>query len=263
MNPRRWTRTAGSAVSFLGFGLVGMLLSLFWVPVLYVLPGGRRVRERRALRAVHRGFQTLLWAFGVLRLVRIANADLDHYASSAPGVIIANHPTYIDIVVLLAKCPGAVCIVKNSVWNNPCMGPLVNAAGFLPNRDASSFLEKASQAIAEGKSVIIFPEGTRSHVDAIQPFQRGAVQLALRTKARILPILITWSPPTLQRGCPWHRMADRTCNVELKTMPSISIVEQMHQNESLQAAARRLTADIENCYAQWLKPYYEANNGSS
>ncbi len=103
------------------------------------------------------------------------------------------------------------------------MGPLLRAAGFIPNRDAAIFLEKATQAIAEGKSVIIFPEGTRSFVDAIQTFQRGAVQLAIRASSCITPILLTWTPPTLQRGCRWYQMGTQTCSVELKTLPPIPI----------------------------------------
>jgi 1-acyl-sn-glycerol-3-phosphate acyltransferase len=253
LNPQKWIRIVASGACFLGFGLLGMLASLVFVPLLYLLPGGKCARERRAQWAIHKGFGLLVSAFGVFSLVRITHADIGHYRSTDASVIIANHPTYIDIVILLSLLPGAVCMVKNSVWNNPCMGPLVRAAGFFPNRDAAFFLKKASQAINEGKSVIIFPEGTRSWVDALQTFQRGAAQLALRSGSSITPILLAWTPPPLQRGSKWHQMADRACNVELKALPPIPIVERVYQNESLQSAAKRITRDLETKYAELAK----------
>src|SRR6185436_19064091 len=107
----------------------------------------------RRVRAVIR------WSFGVvIRIlerggvmrVEQRNADLLAASRGKPVLVLANHPCYLDILVLLALVPDALCVVKSGVWWNPFYGGVVRAAGYLSNDDPEQLVEACAAALRAG-----------------------------------------------------------------------------------------------------------------
>ncbi len=108
-----------------------------------------------------------------------------------PAVIIANHQSFIDILLLLSTTPKIVMVTNSWVWNSPFFGWIVQYADFHHSADGYEALaEKLKERISEGYSVVMFPEGTRSADCSIQRFRKGAFYLAQLLKIDILPMII-------------------------------------------------------------------------
>src|ERR1022692_977693 len=92
---------------------------------------------------------------------------------SGPGLVIGNHPTLLDVVVLISRLPQADCIVKKELWNNMFLRGIVTRAGYLPNDDGPGLVAAALERVKKGRRVVIFPEGTRSLPEGLLPFTHG------------------------------------------------------------------------------------------
>ena len=77
-------------------------------------------------------------------------------------LVLANHPTLIDVVCLISLLPNADCVVKRAVARNPFMRGPVRAAGYISNDDGAGLVDDCVAAVHAGGTLVIFPEGTRS-----------------------------------------------------------------------------------------------------
>ncbi|WP_369678325.1 lysophospholipid acyltransferase family protein, partial [Enterococcus faecium] len=88
---------------------------------------------------------------------------LDTIKNAKGQLIIANHPSLIDVVVLISIVRNADCVVKADLWKNPFLKGVVKATGYINNdADPEYFLNQCQQSFARGNNLIVFPEGTRS-----------------------------------------------------------------------------------------------------
>jgi len=190
-------RSAVAGVCFALFGIGGIGLSLVVLPLARLLRGGRRAHERRARVLVRQSFLALLAVLQVLRILRIEARNLASLRPSGAVLVLANHPSYLDIVVLIAHIPDAVCVVKSKLWSNPFFGGVVRAAGYIPNDEPQSLIPDCAARLAQGLPLIVFPEGTRSVPGTPLHFVRGAAHIALATGVPILPVLLGCEPRVL------------------------------------------------------------------
>jgi 1-acyl-sn-glycerol-3-phosphate acyltransferase len=148
------------------------------------------------------------WARSVLAVAGISVRVL-HREKAERGksvVVVANHESFCDILVLLATLPMQVrFLAKRSVFRVPVLGWSIAAAGFVPvdrgdrSRGAAT-VEAALQRLEGGRSVVIFPEETRTRDGELLPFKRGAAHLALKSGLPLLPIGIAGTFRILPRG---------------------------------------------------------------
>ncbi|WP_005036034.1 lysophospholipid acyltransferase family protein [Holophaga foetida] len=208
---RHLGKILASAVLFTCLGVGGVLFSLTVCPALRLMPGTPETKRRRATRLIRGSFRLFVWGLEGSGILKVLPEDLPDTTMGEGAIIIANHPSYLDIVVLLALLPNAVCVVKEAVWNNPFFGSVVRTAGFIPIRDVESVLEASIHALEQGLPLVIFPEGTRTPLGTPPHFHRGAAALALQTGKPLHPLLITVSPPLLEKGDRWYHVPVPTC----------------------------------------------------
>jgi 1-acyl-sn-glycerol-3-phosphate acyltransferase len=257
---RSWKRAARgwralrTGLAFVSFGVGAMVVAaLVWVSA----RGAAARRQVRAQRIVHHAFQVFAWWMSSLGLLRASWVDAERLRRSGPCLFIANHPTLIDVVLLLARVPQADCIVKTAARRNPLMHSIVRAAGYLANDEGDALVDACAGRIAEGRSVVLFPEGTRSPGGGLGRFQRGAAHIALKSGCPIVPIVITCRPPTLLKGQRWHHVPDRRAEYVLRVVGPIDPAHYLTTETPLPVAARRLTADLQTLYERWLGGAHE------
>ncbi len=208
-------RLFATALCFTVFGIAGLGLGLVVFPILRLIPASpdaRRARARRTLQAFLRWFASFMRFTGVLTYEFHGAERLGR-----PGqVIVANHPSLIDVVFLLGFAPGASCIVKDALWRNPFTRGPVAAAGFISNTPTDLMIENTSHALRSGQSVIIFPEGTRTVPGQALRFHRGAAAIAIRAAEVVTPVFIHCEPTTLAKNIPWYRIPDRRVHLSLR-----------------------------------------------
>ena len=113
--------------------------------------------------------------------------------------MVANHPTLLDVVFLVARMPQADCIVKLGAWKNPFLRRVVSIAGYIANAEGPVVVDACVERLRAGRSVVVFPEGTRS----AGTFKRGAARIALRSGAQVTPVVIRCNPPALGKHQAW------------------------------------------------------------
>lgn len=112
-------------------------------------------------------------------------------AFEKPAVIIANHQSFIDILLMLSTSPKIVMVTNGWVWNSPFFGWIVKYADFHHSAEGYEVLaENLRERVNEGYSVVVFPEGTRSVDCSILRFHKGAFYLAQLLHLDIVPMII-------------------------------------------------------------------------
>ena len=211
MNRRRdgyFWRLIATALNFMLFGLgcVGLRLVIF--PLLSVMPGDAVRHRERARYTVSR----LFWLF-IRFMARMGVLTYDVQGAERLGrpgqMIIANHPSLIDVVFLIGLVRNANCVVKQSLWQNPFTRSPVRAAQYISNDGSVDMLDNAAAALQEGQTLIIFPEGTRTRPGESPAFHRGAAAIALRGAKILTPVVIKVRPTTLTKAEPWYRIPKR------------------------------------------------------
>lgn len=245
---RAWVRVPRSLVSgllFLAFGLGGLLIGGAIFPLCFL--AGDNARTRRVLRGVVReSWRLFMWAGRVTGTFRVAVSPEDRarLAATRSRVVVANHLTLIDVVVLASLLPDSTSIAKAAAGRNFFYSRIVRSV-FLVNDDPAHVRADAARLLGGGTNVIVFPEGTRQPVDAPErKLRRGAAQIALEAGVPILPVAITCDPPVLAKGQPWYDVGDRTIVWTLRVGAEIPVPSSVAPS-ARHAAATALTRTIQ------------------
>jgi 1-acyl-sn-glycerol-3-phosphate acyltransferase len=243
---RCW-RIVGTGVSFAAFGAGGLALRVIAFPALGLLVRQPRRRTRLArdlVRCSMRAFVELMRVLGVMTyrvqgLERLQRRGL---------LVVANHPTLVDIVLLLAFVRDADVIVKSALWRNPfTVGP-VSVADYVRNDSGIELLDDCIERLGRGNNLIIFPEGTRTPRGGAIRMQRGAAQIAVRAGTAVTPVVIRCTPPTLSKGEKWWQVPERRFDLCLEVKSDIETAPMLHNAPSAAMAARNLTTHLEEYF---------------
>jgi len=122
--------------------------------------------------------------------VRKIYIDRDKVDFNKPALIVANHQSHLDIILILMLHPKIILMTNNWVWNSPFFGRVIRFADFYPSdAGAENSIEKLQDKVDKGYSVMVFPEGTRSKTGKISRFKKGAFYIAEQLNLDILPIV--------------------------------------------------------------------------
>jgi 1-acyl-sn-glycerol-3-phosphate acyltransferase len=125
----------------------------------------------------------------------------EHLETDRPVIFIANHTSFLDILLAIMLNPKIVLMVKGWVYNSPFFGPIIRYAGYIYTDDGpEKNIEKLKELVADGYSLLIFPEGTRSNDGTIGRFHKGAFYLAEELHLDIQPLLIHGASEVLPKG---------------------------------------------------------------
>ncbi len=200
-----YLRLVATWFCFIVFGTSGLLLGVTIVPLVWILSRSRERRTARMRWLVHQAFRGFINLMGWCRGITCSVAGNERLGR--PGqLIVANHPTLVDVVLLLASTPGAGCVVKRAIWRNPLTAAVVRGAGYLPNSPTDEMILKAAELLSRGESLIIFPEGTRSVAGQPLTFHRAAANIALRSAKVVTPVFLHVNPPALSKALPWYQV---------------------------------------------------------
>jgi len=212
--PYFW-RLIATGLSFALFGIGGLCLRVLIFPLLALLPGDALTHRRRARATTSR----LFWLFvQFMYRTGVLTYEVEGVERlGRPGqLVIANHPSLIDVVVLIAFIRDANCVVKQSLWDNPFMRGPIRAAQYISNNGSMDMLDEAAGALQSGQTLIVFPEGTRTTPGQAPEFHRGAAAIALRGARLVTPVVISVSPTTLTKAEPWYRIPARRFHFHLR-----------------------------------------------
>ncbi|CAN5681972.1 hypothetical protein BH11PSE13_BH11PSE13_18380 [soil metagenome] len=181
----------------LGWNLIAMVLHP-------VLPARHGLRIGRA--GISWGYRLFWNVASACRMMRIDASCLDALRDE-PGVIfVANHPTMLDALLLVAHLPKSACIMKASLMKNVFLGAGARLAQYIRNDSARTMVRLAVDDLREGGQLVIFPEGTRTVTPPLNAFRPGVTLIAKLAQAPIQTVFIDTDSPYLGKGWPLWRV---------------------------------------------------------
>ncbi|EOR08286.1 MULTISPECIES: lysophospholipid acyltransferase family protein [Acinetobacter] len=219
-------RVGATGLSFASFGLGGVAIGALIAPMVKLSSQDLDIRTQRTQKVIKHSFKGFTEMMVKLGIMTYEVEGLEKLQQSQQELVIANHPTLIDVVVLIGLMGRANCVVKQTLWSNPfTKGPVQNA-GYVLNAGSEQFIQDCVSKLQQdhAASLLIFPEGTRTAKgEQLNDFQRGAANIALRAGVPIRPVLITCTPSTLTKNEKWYHIPDRPFHIQVKVLDAIRV----------------------------------------
>lgn len=195
LSPITFRLLLNSIVSFLYYGLGGLIFSAF---------GSFFVKNSKGktldiIKLILAKFLTsVLYSNPFVKKKVIKNPNEDF---SKPAVIIANHTSFLDTLAIAMATHKIIYLVNDWVYQSPVFGKLVRALGFYPvSQGIENGMEKLKEKIAQGYSLVVFPEAERSYTNDVKRFHKGAFYLAEQFELDVLPLYIHGNSEVLPKG---------------------------------------------------------------
>lgn len=231
-------RIVGKLSSFAVFGIGSFILGSTIFPVLHLISGFSAVRFRRITRKfISRSFVVFVKYMEFVGTIKVSVQERDLLKGAKSKVIIANHPSLLDVVILISLVPNADCIVKGALIDNKFISAIIRNL-YIPNTlPFEEQLEMAAKSMAEGNNLIIFPEGTRSRTGEPWHFKKGAARFAIYTKSDVVPVYFGGNEKIGLRK--YDKMLSHNPTnpyiYELEVLPQISVAEYLDMPASKSA----------------------------
>jgi 1-acyl-sn-glycerol-3-phosphate acyltransferase len=202
-------RLIGTALGFLIFGIGALAISVVVFPAIHLVAPSRQLAHRRCQYIVHLSFRLFIWFVGVLRIISYQVIGAEKLKGCAGRVIIANHPSLLDVVFIVSLVPQAKCVVKKAAWSNPFHWGVLRATGYIQSSAPEELIEACATALRNDDNLIIFPEGTRTVPGRSMQLRRGAAAVISRSDRPFVPLVITCVPAAFTKAEKWYRIPPR------------------------------------------------------
>ena len=219
----------------LGWNAVAMLL----YPLL-----PRRAGLRIGRAGIAGVYRTFWWIAARCGMLRIDSAALDRLAGERGLIVVANHPSLLDALILVARLPRGACIMKADLMRNPFLGAGARLARYIRNDSPRAMIRLAVADLQAGGQLIVFPEGTRTTRLPVNAFKPGVTLIARLAQAPIQTVFIETDSPYLSKGWPLWRLPP------LPVRFSVRLGERYAPAQDGDALLRR----IEQAFAAGLRP---------
>ncbi|MEO8086707.1 MAG: 1-acyl-sn-glycerol-3-phosphate acyltransferase, partial [Bacteroidota bacterium] len=183
------------AFSYFLFGCI--ILTVIALVIYPLIPLKKKRKQRGFHNLLSRFCKSLIYIMVNVKKQVINETGEDF---STPAVVIANHQSFLDILLTIMISNKNILLVNEWVWNSPFFGRVVKLAGFYPvTKGFEESVPALSEAVANGYSIVIFPEGTRSETSEVHRFHKGAFFIAEKFNLDILPLLIHGTSDTMNK----------------------------------------------------------------
>jgi 1-acyl-sn-glycerol-3-phosphate acyltransferase len=177
-------------------------------------------------------------------MLRLEAEVMDALRAERGLIIVANHPSMLDALMLVARLPRATCIMKASLLRNIFLGAGARLARYVSNESPLAMVRQAVDALKQGGQLVMFPEGTRTTQQPLNPFMPGVTLIAKLAKAPIQTVFIDTESPYLSKGWP------------LWKLPPLPIVFTVRMGQRFEPSkdADGLLKELEQYFAAGVKP---------
>lgn len=252
----RYWRIFATGLSFAIFGVCGVILTAILLPIL-LLTNETPARRKFGKILLKISFRSFLWGMQLLGVMDLKIKNLDRLKTGG-RLVLSNHPSLIDAVILIAIIDNPNGIIKSSLFNNPSMYGLAKIAGLMRNIEGPELIRKSIESIDTGENLIIFPEGTRTKVLGEVTFKQGAAYIAIKGRINIAPILIVTSEPVLRKDHSWYRVPSKKPVFTVSALDEVDVATKVNSRGDLLIEAAALTEYLEEYFTHELREHEQS-----
>ena len=197
------------------FAAVGITLNIGCTPLLLRRNRGRYGPfVRGMIRRLFVGWCAWLHA---TRLIYVRFHGFTPEAMAGPAVYVANHPGLLDATFILSRLPDTICIFKPQIMRNPVLGPAALMGGYASGDNGVDLIRDVAARVADGRSLLIFPEGTRTVPGrTLNPLRPGFALIATRARAPIRIITVRSPADLVPKGWSWWQAPQFPSHVDIR-----------------------------------------------
>jgi len=229
-----------------------LVLTIFVAPVQRLVSADVLTAQKRARKTVQKVFKFFIAFMEFTQISQFSVKDRELLAKFRGNLVIANHPSLIDVVLLISVIPNADCVVKAHLFRNPFIRGVIKSTGYISNDNAEQLIEDCRHSLEQGNNLIVFPEGTRTTPKQPLKFKRGVANIAIRCVSPIKCLRIDVNPTTLTKNDKWYSVPDRKFEVELRLL-SDAPLPKIRESEPLSVTSRNYTRELEQFYSKELE----------
>ena len=226
------------------FFFIGCIFLRVLIAVLYLVPVRKSSKQRLVCRLIQITCKGILLLATAVKKEHInkANERFQH-----PAIIIANHQSFIDILVLLSLSSKILMVTNHWVWHSPFFGAIIRYVDFYYIGEGyEQYMERMRKKVKEGYSIAIFPEGTRTYNGKMKRFHKGAFYLAETLQLDILPILLYGNNKIIAKAQPFNI---RKGIIYTEILPRIP-ADDLSFGTTYQERTKRISAYMKEGYAR-------------
>ena len=223
---------------------IGCIFLRVLIAVLYLVPVRKSSKQRLVCRLIQITCKGILLLATAVKKEHInkANERFQH-----PAIIIANHQSFIDILVLLSLSSKILMVTNHWVWHSPFFGAIIRYVDFYYIGEGyEQYMERMRKKVKEGYSIAIFPEGTRTYNGKMKRFHKGAFYLAETLQLDILPILLYGNNKIIAKAQPFNI---RKGIIYTEILPRIP-ADDLSSGTTYQERTKRISAYMKEGYAR-------------
>jgi 1-acyl-sn-glycerol-3-phosphate acyltransferase len=240
--------------SFFYFGLSTLILVIIIFPVMYLVFHPRERFKKYGRRFVSISFRFFVSLMHFIGIVDLGTDNRENYRRLSSKIVVANHPSLLDVVMLISLIPNADCIVNTYLNRNFIVKGVVRQLYILNSLDPDNVLQACDESLKKGNCLIIFPEGTRTPRYGKTILRKGAARIALFSGCNIVPVYIGGTDKYgLGKKDPWTGFNPRERYIYDICMGA-EIDPEKHRDLPAPKAVRAITREI----ASFLFPAKEA-----
>lgn len=161
-------------------------------------------------------------------------------------IVVASHPSFIDVILLIGNMQPSLCLAKKSLLKNPFMKNIVKSLYIINDIEPEIFIKSAVEALKAGYNIIIFPTGTRTLPGEDIKIHKGAAQIAIASGGSIVPVRIEADYPLLIKNHFPLDAGTKTVNYKLTVLPEIKCSDFDHDLNEIKLR-NHITAKIKEC----------------
>lgn len=180
-----WVIALAGLIFFLCAGLLITIVGTCLKPFL-----NRTQAHHFGRKSMHYGAKLFFTGLSASGLVKLDFKELDKLRDERGIIITPNHPCLMDALFITSRLPNVVCVMKGSVLANPLFYGSAALGGFIRSDTPARFIQQCQESLNEGAQLLLFPEGTRTLSETVNPFKGGFSLIAQKSGADIQPVFI-------------------------------------------------------------------------
>lgn len=181
-------------------GVICLIWTVFALPLYFILP--TRIGTAIGRRGIMVGFRIYTWSLSVTGAYKLDLRAVDSLRGRPPLILAPNHPSLIDALLILARHPNLVCVMKSELMRNVFLGSGSRLARYVRNDSSRQMVKESVAHLRAGGVLLLFPEGTRTTRAPINPLVGSVGLIAKYANVPVQTLVIETNSPFLSKGWP-------------------------------------------------------------